>query len=163
MTCRTYTFQGEDTHHCTAEHYAGRLGKRTHTRPRGDRYSSPHMRYLTKDWFDAVEAAISSIKLGNDTQFSVGQTVGSATWTIVFRSDGAVLARDRDPSTADVAFSQSFDTAQSIAAGTTNAHQAFLLGSIAITGDVALLVRERAAFVEVEDALRPVMELTTFD
>ena len=60
-------------------------------------------------------------------------------------------------------FHQDLDTAQAVAQGTTDAHQAFLLGQITFEGSIDVLIERRDAFTWLAAVLAPVLATTTFD
>lgn len=64
---------------------------------------------------------------------------------------------------ADAVFRQSFATARAIAEGSSDAHQAFLLGDIRFEGSIDALITHRASFDWLEQTLAPVMAATSWD
>ena len=82
---------------------------------------------------------------------------------IIERDACSISLLNNDLPPADAVFRQSRDTAQAVAQGTTDAHQAFLLGQITFEGNIDVLIERRDAFTWLASALAPVLATTTFD
>ena len=127
------------------------------------------MRYLSDKWFAAADTAVREA----DPSAPKGRVVieqiieGVVKYQVVIgRGESGVFRSTGDDSSGrdvDAIFTQSESTAQSIASGGTDAHQAFLLGRIHFDGDIEVLIQRRDAFNWLDKVLAPVMAATTFD
>lgn len=123
------------------------------------------MRYLSAQWLTAANEAVqSSPPPPAGSRLIIDQVVdGAASWRVVVGDTAQIGAQPDDGSIADATFRQSIATAQAIASGTTDAHQAFLLGEIRFEGNIEALIEHRAVLQWLHDALAPVMAETTWD
>jgi len=111
------------------------------------------MRYLSNEWIKAantmVQAAASAAPAN---RVVVDQRVNDAiNYRITLERDDCAIVSiddaetDTDGPAADAVFRQSLDTARALAQGTTDAHQAFLLGQITFEGNIDVLIERRDA------------------
>jgi hypothetical protein len=126
------------------------------------------MRYLSPDWIEAADAAVRDAAATAPTPgVVVDQHVDGVTGyrVTVDRHRSSLVAIDPADSggVADAVFHQSESTARAIAQGTTDAHQAFLLGHLRFEGDIEILIERRQAFDWLAQVLAPLMARTTFD
>lgn len=82
---------------------------------------------------------------------------------MIERGACSITPLDDSSTPADAIFRQSIETARAVAQGTTDAHQAFLLGHIIFEGNIDVLIERRDAFTWLADALVPVLAETVFD
>ena len=126
------------------------------------------VRYLSKEWIEAANAAVeaaadSAPEQGVIIDQHVSDTIS---YRIVIERNACLIAEldNKMPSpAADAVFRQNLDTAHAVAVGTTDAHQAFLLGQITFEGAIDVLIERRDAFGWLESTIAPVMAATTFD
>lgn len=137
------------------------------------------VRYLSSEWIAASNEAVQSAAASAPAEplvidqhvegvirYRVRIQTGSCSITELSRgSDGPAHGPDGDSAaeTADATFAQDLETARAVASGRTDAHQAFLLGRIAFSGDADLLIERRDAFAWLAETLAPVMARTDFD
>jgi putative sterol carrier protein len=129
------------------------------------------VRYLSNEWIKAANAAVqAAASAAPANRVVVDQRVSNAVdYRITIERDACaiVLIDDAEKGTdrpaADAVFRQSLDTARAVAQGTTDAHQAFLLGQITFEGNIDVLIERRDAFTWLESVLAPVLAQTTFD
>lgn len=128
------------------------------------------VRYLSQEWIAAADEAVrAAAAQAPPGQLVIDQHVTDVvSYRIrVSRGDCSVSVPVPDTGSgkgsADATFTQGFDTAQAVASGETDAHQAFLLGRITFTGDADVLIQRRDAFTWLAEALAPVMAATDFD
>lgn len=93
--------------------------------------------------------------IGDDLGYRV--TLSNAGSSLIPRSASDTIGRP-----ADAVFSQSWETAAAIAAGTADAHRCFLLGEIDFRGDIDLVISQRGVFEWLQQALLPLMAVTSF-
>lgn len=125
------------------------------------------VRYLSEEWIEAANAAVDAAA---DSAPAAGVVIDqhvhdTISYRIVIERDGCLIAElsnDTATSVADAIFRQNLSTAQAVAQGTTDAHQAFLLGQITFEGNIEILIERREAFGWLEATLAPVMSATTF-
>lgn len=126
------------------------------------------MRYLSDQWLAAADQALraraDAVPAGD---LVIDQHIAEkASYRITVSGDQTSLSRiDASTATpgAHVVFRQSASTARAVAQGTTDAHQAFLLGQIRFEGDIEALINHRDALNWIEQTLAPLLEVTTFD
>lgn len=126
------------------------------------------VRYLSEEWIQAANAAVEAAAdaapvAGVVIDQHVADTIS---YRIVIEQHAcSIVEFGGEPPTpaADAVFRQSLDTAYAVAQGTTDAHQAFLLGQITFEGAIDVLIERRDAFGWLESALKPVLAATTFD
>lgn len=124
------------------------------------------MQYLSDVWIAAANRALSSVTTdtGPTPLVVVQHVVDARSYLITLGEDGASLVsldNDFAPENA-LTFTQNWATACGVAQSVTDAHQAFLLGDIAFTGDIATLIDRAGLLEQIAAALAPVMEATTF-
>lgn len=122
--------------------------------------------YLSDAWIAAANRALAaeSAQFGT-TQLTIYQQVLAARSYVVHITDqGAslVAAGQPDPPPGALCFAQDWSTACRIAQGETDAHQAFLLGDITFSGEIASLLSHAATFEHLATILAPVMAQTVF-
>lgn len=106
---------------------------------------------LSDAWFDAVQAVFDAAApspngpLILDQHFSDRAEDGYR----VVLGDAPTITPLRDlaadAAAPDASFTQSFESAQRIARGEADAHQAFLLGDIGFSGDASAVIAHRAS------------------
>ena len=124
------------------------------------------MRYLTSEWIQAADAAVqAAASTAPEAQIVVDQLVlDTVDYRVrIERTACSIALLDDGLAPADAVFRQTRETAQAVAQGTTDAHQAFLLGHITFEGNIDLLIERRDAFTWLAEALQPVLAKTTFD
>jgi len=124
------------------------------------------MDYLGDAWIHAANDALASSEVvpGDDPIFIAQHVDDACAYLISITKSGTSvvdLAGDQPPATA-LRFRQSWATACSIARGETDAHQAFLLGEVHFSGDIATLLASAPVLNSIASALEPVMAQTTF-
>jgi len=125
------------------------------------------MRYLSDAWLDAANDALATSEAPpQGARLIIDQHVSDVgSWRVVI-DDAPHIDRlageDPERSRADAAFRQSLATAHAIAVGSTDAHQAFLLGEIRFEGDINAVIQQRDALRWLQLALAPVMAQTTW-
>lgn len=130
------------------------------------------MRYLSDEWIAAVDEAVRAASADAPTDplvidqhvtdvvsYRVRVEQGSSSITRLAEAGAGGIDGS---SGVDAAFTQDLSTAVAVAAGETDAHQAFLLGRIRFTGDADVLIRRRDAFSWLAEILAPVMARTDF-
>jgi len=129
------------------------------------------VRYLSNEWIKAANTAVqAAASAAPANRVVVDQRVSDAVnYRITVERDACAIVSLDDAETttrgpaADAVFRQSLDTARAVAQGTTDAHQAFLLGQITFEGNIDVLIERRDAFTWLESVLAPVLAETTFD
>jgi len=124
------------------------------------------VKYLSRDWVAAADAAVRSAAVSAPPgRVVIDQIVeGALSYRVSIDSEEAsIVVLDHTDSAHDAQFSQSLATAMAVAQGTTDAHQAFLLGHIRFSGDVNVLIERRESLAWLEAALAPLLQATTFD
>ena len=129
------------------------------------------MRYLSNEWIKAANTVVqAAASAAPANRVVVDQRVNDAiNYRITLERDACAIVSigdvetDTDGPPADAVFRQSLDTARALAQGTTDAHQAFLLGQITFEGNIDVLIERRDAFTWLESVLAPLMAETTFD
>lgn len=122
------------------------------------------MRYLSDEWLAAANEAVqvSSAPAG---RVVIDQHVSDAgSWRTVIDATSSIqrITDGEDLASPDAAFRQSRETAQAVATGETDAHQAFLLGAITFEGQIDVLIERRASLQWLQETLAPVMQATTW-
>ena len=129
------------------------------------------MHYLSDEWIVAASSALANaVTAAPAGRVVVDQHIdGVVSYRVTIEHNtGSLTPLGTTPpgqaSTpgADASFHQSIETARAVAAGTTDAHQAFLLGHIRFDGNIDVLIEHRDAFAWMQAALAPVMAATTF-
>lgn len=126
------------------------------------------MEFLSDDWLGAADQAVrDSAATAPAIPLTIDQHIeGVVSYRVVIDRGVASVQRIDATNTSlgapDAAFTQSAETARSLASGETDAHQAFLLGEITFAGDIDVVIARRDALDWLQAALAPVMELTDF-
>lgn len=126
------------------------------------------MRYLSDEWIAAADVALKAAAVSAPAErIVIDQYVeGAANYRVVVAESACSVEALSDAKHGDeeanAAFHQTLATAQAVAQGETDAHQAFLLGQITFTGDIDVLIERREAFDWLQGALEPVMSQTIF-
>jgi len=125
------------------------------------------VQYLSEEWIEAANAAVeAAAATAPDARVIIDQHVhGATSYQVIIERDRCTIAELAAESTvadADAVFRQNLETAQAVAQGTTDAHQAFLLGHITFEGTIDVLIERRDAFGWLESTLAPIMAATTF-
>jgi alkyl sulfatase BDS1-like metallo-beta-lactamase superfamily hydrolase len=127
-------------------------------------------RYLSDEWFDEVNrAAADHDQLLTDAagvdltiqQVVTGGPEGDVRYTVRVRDGKVAMARGDDP-TADVTFTEDWDTARQVAAGEVNAPTAFMTGRIRVSGNVAALLDAQGSLVGLDKVFAELRERTSF-
>jgi len=127
-------------------------------------------RYLSDEWFDEVNrAAADNGQLLTDTaglDFAIQQVVtdapdGEIRYTVRVR-DGRVTLTPGDDPTADVTFTEDWDTARKLAAGELNAPTAFMTGRIRVSGNVSVLLDAQGSLQGLDKVFADLRGGTTF-
>lgn len=126
------------------------------------------VRYLSKEWIAAADAAVrNAAATAPAERVVIDQVIEDAvSYRVTISHDDASiqpLVAEVVDTEANARFTQSLATATAVAQGTTDAHQAFLLGHIRFEGDVDLLITRRPAFAWLESVLAPVLAKTIFE
>lgn len=128
------------------------------------------MRYLSPEWLAAAAEAVAhdgTLQSATaDVELTLEQTVadgpeGTVCWHIVLRPGKARLIAG-PTSTADLRFTTTWETAQSIARGELAAPTAFMEGRLRVGGDLTLLVRHQRKLAAVDDVLATLRSKTTW-
>lgn len=124
------------------------------------------MQYLSDEWFEAADAAVRASP-APPAEIVVDQHIdGGPSWRVVIGPEPSVQRLPVDPAVelpeADAVFHQSRRTAEAIARGDTDSHQAFLLGQVRFSGDIDRLLSRREALAWLQQALAPVMNETVW-
>ena len=125
------------------------------------------MKYLSDEWLRAAnQAVVAAVGSAPDPGVTIDQHIdGGRSYRVRISNENAGLVsldESHDATAADASFTQSAATAQAIASGETDAHQAFLLGDIRFEGDVTILIERRDAIEWLQATLAPVMANTEF-
>jgi len=121
--------------------------------------------YLSAEWIAAADGAVKSAAASAPAEgLVIDQLVtGACNYRLVLGPHPSVHAiSGSETEQADAVFSQDLATATAVAQGTTDAHQAFLLGRIRFEGNINVLIERRDAFDWLESVLAPVLAGTTF-
>ena len=124
------------------------------------------MRYLSSQWIRAADAAVKAASsTAPEGRVVVDQLVRDvADYRVsIGRNACSITALVGGLPAPDAVFRQSGDTARAVAQGTTDAHQAFLLGQITFEGDIGVLIERRDAFTWLATVLEPLLAQTSFD
>lgn len=124
--------------------------------------------FLSREWFDAVGTALGELDPATLTgppltirQQVHGHPDGELTYAFHIGGGRALVSRD-DAEPADIAFSQSYETACGVARGELSALDAVREGRITVTGDPTLLVSHAASLAALDEALAGVRHETDF-
>jgi putative sterol carrier protein len=127
-------------------------------------------RYLTQDWLDAANGALSSsttlAEAAADIELTVQQVVTDGPdGDVAYHVDvelGAVRIVRGDAHAPTVTFEQTWDTASAIGRGELSAQGAFMTGLIRVRGDIPKLVEHGSVFGGVDDVLAELRAHTTY-
>ena len=124
------------------------------------------MQYLSDEWLQAADAAVrEAAESAPAGQLIIDQHIkGGPSYQVLIESGNCAInpISGDDDSSADAIFRQHRSTAVAVARGTTDAHQAFLLGQITFEGNADILIERRDAFAWLESTLAPLLARTTF-
>ena len=124
------------------------------------------MQYLRPEWIAAANTAVKAAATAAPvTPVIIDQYVDGATnYRVTIERDACSIVSFESAAArpADASFHQNIETARAVAQGTTDAHQAFLLGLIRFEGNIDLLIERRDAFDWLEATLAPLLAKTTF-
>lgn len=122
-------------------------------------------RYLSDEWFDAVDAALGADGAGSAAlviqQVVEGGPEGAVVWHVDIGAGHLAVARGPHPSPT-VTFTQDYATAVGIARGDLSAQEAFMTGRITMGGDAGALIAAAPAMALLGDALATVRADTTY-
>ena len=126
------------------------------------------VQYLSNEWLAAADAAVRSASGSAPAEgITIDQHITDRVdYRVVVERDAcSITALTAEPTdaAADASFTQDAATAAAVAQGTTDAHQAFLLGRIRFEGNIDVLIERRDAFEWLAGALAPVLAETSFD
>lgn len=138
--------------------------------PRSVEYARS-VRYLSEEWLIAANEAVRASSAPPGRLVIDQHVTDAGSWRTVIDTTSSIqrISADDDrasddPSTApNATFNQSRATAQALAQGETDAHQAFLLGAITFEGEIDVLIERRDTLRWLQETLAPVMALTTWD
>ncbi len=128
------------------------------------------MRYLSPEWFAAVQAAADRRGVGapgvTGSAVTVQQVVtggpdGDVTYHVVL-SDGRVHVGSGEAPDPTVTFSQDYETAAAVAKGELSAQGAFMVGRIRVRGDLRVIVSNQDVLAGVEDVFADVRTQTQY-
>lgn len=123
------------------------------------------VRYLSREWVDALDVALSSAGApGVEVPLVIQQRVHAdppVEWHLVVGADGAAArwGRAEHPT---VELSQDLATALAVAQGHTSSEEALLTGRIVVRGDVGAAAANREVFARLGDALAELRTRTDF-
>ena len=133
------------------------------------------MQYLSDEWIDAADTALSqawsSVEDKGDRPTTITYTVsgapadttaGKVTYTVTFGPDGSGVSAGEPESEPDATMALDYDTAVEIARGDSSAQAAFMQGRLKLGGDVTILITGAERFGQVGDALGTLRDATTF-
>ncbi len=122
------------------------------------------MRYLSQDWLDRADAALTDLQ-PVPSDLAVGVTVtggpaGDRRYRLVLGPDRVAVSGDPEP--AGVRMTLSWDDAVAIAQGRSSAQRAFLDGRLRLGGDTSLLLGHQEALAAIDDRLGALRADTEF-
>jgi putative sterol carrier protein len=129
------------------------------------------MRYLSLDWFDAMQAQVASSEsltdLASTHSIGVTQVVtdgpeGSVLYHLQVGNGIARFASGPAPE-EDVRMEQTWETAVAVSTGSMPAQEAFIKGHIRVTGDTQSLMDAVPVFAALDAAFVAVRALTTYE
>jgi putative sterol carrier protein len=128
-------------------------------------------RYLSLDWIDALSAEVAASaelrQLASTTAIGVTQVVtngpeGDVVYHLQLGNGSASFgAGPAHPE--DVRFDEDWDTAVAVATGELNAQEAFIKGTIRLTGDHATLLANERVFAALDAVFSAVQPATTYE
>jgi putative sterol carrier protein len=127
-------------------------------------------RYLSDEWLVEVDRALgeneSLLEASRGVLLTVQHTVtggpdGDRAFVVVL-DDGNVSVEGGPSKSADVTFTQSYDTASRIARNELSAQGAFLLGKLRVGGDLQKLTAHEKPLHDIDDVLADVRSSTQF-
>lgn len=116
-------------------------------------------RFLTDAWVDALDAAATQLRVGDDLELCVEHAVESFTYHVAYAA-GRVRYRTGTADEPTVRLVADRDTAALIARGELSAQRAFMNGLLAIEGDTLALVNAQPALRAIGDAFAGVRAST---
>jgi len=122
------------------------------------------MRYLSPEWIETLHKTVSAVEVPVGTpDVCIEHTVtGGPDGDVVYHvrvSGSAVTAEAGPAASADVRFTQTYESARAIARGETSAQAAFMSGALRLGGDARALIDSAAAFEDLDRALAPLRDL----
>jgi hypothetical protein len=124
------------------------------------------MQFLSPEWIEAVDDAATSAVVDPAAHLSIETVVeGSPLGSVVYHlavDSGRIRASSGPAPDPTVRFTQSYDTAKSIAAGGSSAQVAFMRGDLKVAGNVAALIDGVPVFEELDRVLGPVRDRTDY-
>jgi hypothetical protein len=127
-------------------------------------------RYLSDEWFDAAQQALSTddvlAKATAEVELTVQQMVtGAPDGDVAYHvavDHGSVRLVPGEAADPTVTFIQTWDTAAAIGRGELSAQGAFMTGLIRVRGDLPKLVEHGDVFGGVDDVLAELRAQTTY-
>ena len=128
------------------------------------------VRYLSDEWISTVaqviatDADIATLAASHPirvVQVVTGGPNGDVTYHLVTGESGVVFAAGEVPG-PDITFTQTWDTAVSIATGTANAAEAFINGRVRFTGDHTKVIAAQPLFVALDRVFSAVRDNVDF-
>lgn len=116
-------------------------------------------RFLTDEWVDALDAAATSLQVGDDLELRVEHVVEAFTYHVSY-ADGRVRYQRGAATDATVRLIADRDTAAAIARGELSAQRAFMNGLLAIEGDTMALANAQPTLRAIGDAFGDVRSST---
>jgi hypothetical protein len=125
------------------------------------------VRYLSEEWLSAADRAVRDASPAPSGALVIDQHIDDEGTALCWRTTLGLQSRIEriapESTGADAVFRQSYATARAIAQGSSDAHQAFLLGDIRFEGSIDALITHRGSFEWLEQALAPVMAATSWE
>ncbi len=128
------------------------------------------IRYLSKEWIDAVSDSVTTSEalqlLGNKHIFGLTQVVTSTPFGEVRyhlqSGAGAVKFTIGDANPENVRFVQDYQTAIAVATGKMNSQEAFINGHIRFSGDHQCLIDAQEIFALLDEVFTSVRDQTEY-
>ena len=129
------------------------------------------MRYLSLEWIDAVNDAVSGddtlVEISRSTDFGITQVVtGGPEGDVVYHftvGDGEVSFGPGPAPREDVRLEQSWETSVAVATGTMSAQELFVKGLVVVSGDVQKLIASQHVFAPLDAAFTAVRASTVHE
>lgn len=123
------------------------------------------MDFLSPEWLARLDELVSAATPPPGTRTFVLQNEidGTVPTTYHFAiSEDSVRAHAGAAAEPDIVFHMSRETAAGVATATTSAHEAFILGSLRLTGDPQHLIDNAPVTSWLHDVMAPLREQTTY-
>lgn len=124
--------------------------------------------YLSDQWFEEMQAAAASYKGEPSEKRPValreiinGSPVGDVSYVMTLDGTSITITRDEDTS-ADVTFTQSYDTAVKLHKGELTTHDAFFAGEVRVAGHLNTLLNNADVLQGVAPVFEHVRSTTTY-